>query len=57
MFTVKPKDESKRVRDPKTQALLSMSGIKIEEMDSYWFRREEDGDVVIEEVKAVKGEK
>lgn len=57
MFSVKLKDESKRVRDPKSGALLTKDGIKIESMDSYWFRREQDGDVVIEEVKAAKGDK
>ena len=38
--------ENKRVRDPKTKKLLTDSGIKLEILDTYWFRRLKDGDVV-----------
>lgn len=47
----------KRVRDPKTKKVLGPEGIKIEVMDTYWFRRLRDGEVVDVSAKPAKKEK
>ena len=46
MYLVKPKN-GKKVRDPKTYKHVPEKGLKIEKIDTFWFRRERDGDVEI----------
>lgn len=48
MKLVKPIDPTKRVMNPSTNKPLPEDGTVVE-MTAYWRRREEDGDVTIEE--------
>ena len=48
MIHLKPAP-GKRVRDPQSKKVLEEKGIKVDAIDTYWFRRIEDGDVVIVE--------
>lgn len=50
MFLVKPQ-EGKRVRHPDTKQVLTDEGCRIEHKSTYWFRREQAGDVSIEEIQ------
>lgn len=50
MFLIKPNKPN--VVNPETGAPLVETGIKIELLDSYWFRRGQDGDVTITEIPA-----
>lgn len=49
MYLVKPQ-AGKRVRHPDTKQVLSDEGCRIEHKSSYWYRREMDGDVTIEQI-------
>lgn len=45
--------EGRRVRDPKTKQLVGPKGVKVDEIDTYWFRRLRDGDVKIADAVAL----
>lgn len=47
--------KDKRVREPNSGKLIGPEGIRIEAINTYWFRRLQDGDVV--EKSAAKKEK
>lgn len=49
MYLVKPQP-GMRVRHPDHKFVLTEKGCEIDRMTSYWFRREQAGEVVITEI-------
>ena len=45
MIHLIPKDGA-RVRDPLSKKILDANGIKIPKLDTFWFRRLQDGEVI-----------
>lgn len=45
MIHLIPKDGA-RVRDPRTKKILDADGVTIPKLDTYWFRRLQDGEVM-----------
>lgn len=56
MIMVKPGKDGLKVRNPKTMEFLSAEGARVE-MNTYWARRIQSGDVVVVAEKAAASAK
>lgn len=57
MYRIIPKHENKKVINPGTMKRVPKEGIVVSKVDTFWKRREKDGDIKVEKITTKKAPK